>query len=189
MTHNLKTIQPYYDDIKTGKKNFEIRFLDRNYQVGDTLHLEEYIHVKNKLVSGCYTGKFIRKKVTYILKDCPQFGLQEGYCILGLADIEKDINCISANQSYKEFNVPDSIQKELSENTDAQYHNILEIFSIYPETWERKINDLYERLETETLYSEYWKEQALKSYNIISELKRKYENAIKKLKGSEKQCQ
>jgi ASC-1-like (ASCH) protein len=78
MEHNLKTIQPYFDDIKTGKKNFELRENDRNFQIDDIIHLLEY----DKSIG--YTGKIITKKVKYVLKDCPQFGLHEAYCILGL---------------------------------------------------------------------------------------------------------
>lgn len=78
MDHRLKTVQPFFDDMKSGKKPFEIRINDRDYQVGDTLILEEY--------DGRYTGQVKRKSVTYILKNCPQYGLQDGYCILGLKD-------------------------------------------------------------------------------------------------------
>jgi hypothetical protein len=81
MEHRLKTVQPFFNDVKSGKKPFEIRFNDRNYQVGDTLILEEWNNAEG------YTGQVERKSVTYILKDCPQFGLRDGYCILGTKDI------------------------------------------------------------------------------------------------------
>ncbi|MDF2611454.1 MAG: hypothetical protein K0R92_2928 [Lachnospiraceae bacterium] len=42
MQHNLKTLQPYFDDVKSGKKKFELRRNDRDYQVGDKLNLFEY---------------------------------------------------------------------------------------------------------------------------------------------------
>jgi ASC-1-like (ASCH) protein len=81
MVHRLKTLQPYFNDVKIGTKDFELRKNDRNYQVGDTLILEEYDDAD--FTTG-YTGEVIRKTVIYILKDCPQYGLQDGYCILGL---------------------------------------------------------------------------------------------------------
>lgn len=83
MEHRLKTVQPYFSDIKSGKKPFEIRFNDRNYQIGDTLVLEEYDNTD--LTTG-YTGQVIRKSVIYVLQDCPLYGLKDGFCILGLAD-------------------------------------------------------------------------------------------------------
>ncbi len=41
-THELKLDIKYFDDVKNGKKNFEIRKNDRNYQVGDILELIAY---------------------------------------------------------------------------------------------------------------------------------------------------
>lgn len=81
MEHRIKTLQPYFNDVKIGIKEFELRKNDRDYKVGDTLILEEYDDTD--FTTG-YTGEVIRKTVIYILKDCPQYGLQDGYCILGL---------------------------------------------------------------------------------------------------------
>lgn len=83
MIHRLKTLQPYFDDVKSGKKSFEIRVNDRDYQVGDMLILEEY---DNTDFTTGYTGQVIIKSVTYVLMDCSQYGLKDGYCILGLAE-------------------------------------------------------------------------------------------------------
>lgn len=33
---------------------------------------------------GNETDQAIKKKVVYILKDCPQYGLKDGYAILGI---------------------------------------------------------------------------------------------------------
>ncbi|MBH1941658.1 DUF3850 domain-containing protein [Mobilitalea sibirica] len=78
--HDLKCFNPYFQDIWDGKKNFDIRKNDRDYQVGEMLVLREYS------IAAGYRGRAMHKKIGYILKDCPQFGLQEGYCILGLED-------------------------------------------------------------------------------------------------------
>ena len=78
-THELKTIEPYYLKVYLGLKNFELRKFDRDYKVGDTLILKQY-NAENKT----YTGQFMTRKITYILSDATQFGLMEGYCILGL---------------------------------------------------------------------------------------------------------
>jgi len=71
--HELKCISPYFEDVRSKKKRFELRKDDRGFSVGDTLVL---IHPS----SGERTSAF----VTYILKDCPQFGLMPDYVILGL---------------------------------------------------------------------------------------------------------
>lgn len=76
MVHRLKTLQPYFNDVKEKRKNFELRQNDRDFKVGDILVLEEY--------TGKYlTGAGVTRKIKYILKDCPEFGLTPGYCILG----------------------------------------------------------------------------------------------------------
>lgn len=79
--HYLKTWTPYFQDVKKGIKNFEVRKNDRNYQVGDTLILEEFEPDNKK-----YTGAWIPKLVKYKLDD-PQF-VKEGYVVLGLQDIK-----------------------------------------------------------------------------------------------------
>ena len=75
--HELKILPKYYKDVVSGKKNFELRKFDRDYKVGDILLLREYENNK-------YTGREVRVGIGYILKDCPEYGLMDGYCILGL---------------------------------------------------------------------------------------------------------
>ncbi|MCT3132946.1 DUF3850 domain-containing protein [Lactococcus lactis] len=41
-THELKLDIKYFDDVKSGKKNFEIRKNDRDFQVGDILELKAW---------------------------------------------------------------------------------------------------------------------------------------------------
>ncbi len=41
MTHVLKIRDAYFEEIRTGKKRFEVRRYDRPYTVGDRLRLEE----------------------------------------------------------------------------------------------------------------------------------------------------
>lgn len=78
MEHRLKTLPPYFAASKAGIKKFELRKNDRGYQVGDTLLLEEY-----DPPNGGYTGQVLLKRVTYLLEGCPQYGLSDGYCVLG----------------------------------------------------------------------------------------------------------
>jgi len=76
--HDLKICPKYFDDVKRNKKQFEIRKDDRNYQVGDLITLREWDN-------GQYTGREIKNiPIRYILRNVPEYGLKEGYCILGL---------------------------------------------------------------------------------------------------------
>ena len=81
MLHEMKILEQYYADVYSGAKTFELRKDDRNVQVGDTLLLREW-------TGQFYTGRQIPANVTYVLRDCTQFGLMKGYCIIGIdADI------------------------------------------------------------------------------------------------------
>lgn len=42
VTHKLKIIQPFFDDVKNGIKKFELRENDRDFKVGDEVYLQEY---------------------------------------------------------------------------------------------------------------------------------------------------
>lgn len=77
-THILKTERKFFTDIKNGYKKFELRFNDRNFQVGDLLELHE-------TVKGRPTGDKIRfLRIKYILMgdEAEKYGLKKGYCIL-----------------------------------------------------------------------------------------------------------
>ncbi len=91
MEHDLKTWMPYFEEVKSGRKQFELRKNDRGYKIGDTLLLREYnlLGVNNvtQEIEGEYTGRRIDVKVTYILNYEPMknnFGLEKGYCIMGI---------------------------------------------------------------------------------------------------------
>lgn len=76
MLHELKLTQPYFDDVASGKKNFELRRNDRDFYPGDYLALNEY-------TDDGYTGRFLLAMITYVLGRCD--GLRDDYCILGIA--------------------------------------------------------------------------------------------------------
>jgi len=58
-----KTWPKFFELVKKGKKNFDLRMADFKIREGDTLILEEYDPKKKK-----YTGRKIHKKVKYVLK-------------------------------------------------------------------------------------------------------------------------
>ena len=103
--HDLKTVQPYFDQVKAGIKNFELRQYTeqrcgsctpcinhklfvagtgcrapkpaRDFQVGDTLFFRNADNL----------DEFVEREIEYILRDTdPQMEdkLAPGYCVLGL---------------------------------------------------------------------------------------------------------
>jgi hypothetical protein len=59
-----KKIWPkYFKDIKSGKKNFELRLADFKCKPSDVLILREWDQKKKK-----YTGRILEKKVAYVLR-------------------------------------------------------------------------------------------------------------------------
>ena len=75
--HELKVKPVYFEAVKEGIKTFELRRDDRNFKVGDILLLRESEHQ--------YSGRKIKKKVIYILKEIE--GIEIGYCILALGEV------------------------------------------------------------------------------------------------------
>lgn len=73
--HDLKILPKYFTDVISGKKKFELRLNDRDFQVGDIFIMREWY--------GGYTGKYFINSIGYVLKDCPEYGLKDGYCIIG----------------------------------------------------------------------------------------------------------
>ena len=92
----------------------------------------------------------------------------------------KEINEKLRNGSFTERNVAMSI---LTDYADAEEQGLLiklpcKVVDISCESeaikaMKQHIETLKEALETETLYSEYWKEQTMRSYEVIQEFKEK----------------
>lgn len=76
--HKLKIKEEYFNEVKEGRKTFEIRKNDRDYKVGDVVILTK---VDNE---GFLTREVLVGTITYLLKNCPQYGLGCGYCIFSL---------------------------------------------------------------------------------------------------------
>lgn len=79
--HYLKTWTDFFKDIRSGIKQFEVRKNDRDYEVGDTLILEEFNPIKGK-----YTGAWVPEQVIYKL-DVSRF-VKKDYVILGIKEIK-----------------------------------------------------------------------------------------------------
>lgn len=75
--HFLKTEKEHFQATEKGLKHYELRENDRNYKVGDMIHLLE-------TVKGIETGRVFRGRyIIHILKG-GKFGLNKDYCILQL---------------------------------------------------------------------------------------------------------
>jgi len=73
-THYLKTVQPFFSQVKSGTKTFELRRNDRDFQVGDEVYLQEY-----DLSNNSFSGQEVKAFITYVLKDWA--GLEDGFCV------------------------------------------------------------------------------------------------------------
>ena len=83
MIFERKIETTYFEKILTGKKNFEVRLADDNYNEGDTLILKEIDTNKD------YTGRELKKEITYVTntKNCNHWPEEEikkyGLAIIG----------------------------------------------------------------------------------------------------------
>lgn len=84
MTYFSKKIgKKYFDAVDNEIKTFEIRKMDEDYRIGDTLNLREW--VPGTIEPGSYTGRVVKCVITHILthSDYPD-GIKEGYAVLSI---------------------------------------------------------------------------------------------------------
>ena len=72
-----KIIPQYFKEVCAENKRFELRKDEDDVQVGDEMILEEWDPDKG------YTGEVALRPVTYVLRNVPEYGLMDGYCIIG----------------------------------------------------------------------------------------------------------
>lgn len=77
MQHELRCWPEHYAPVDSGAKTVELRLNDRNYQVGDTLHLREYEPIERH-----YTGRASFYRVTHIVQGGPW--LTPGYVAMSI---------------------------------------------------------------------------------------------------------
>lgn len=86
--HQLKCWPRHFQAVFDGRKPFELRINDRDFQIGDTLILDEWQPAANydETKNGFYTGRQVTCTVTYILncdESSPEF-VPDGWIIMGL---------------------------------------------------------------------------------------------------------
>ena len=87
--YKLKIKSEYYVDVINGTKTAEIRYNDRNYQVGDILILNEIDSLGN------FTGNSCQVVVTHILDDAEY--LRDGYVMLSIGVMSRFVLNEEAN--------------------------------------------------------------------------------------------
>lgn len=98
-THELKVWPQFFGPILSGVKTFEYRKDDREprFAVGDVLVLHEYTppyraetdHEWSKSFGGDYTGRGVRRRVTYIARDTPL--IPDGFCVMAIEPIRRPV--------------------------------------------------------------------------------------------------
>lgn len=78
--HLLKIKDEYYKEVLNGSKSFEIRKNDRDFKTGDHIRFTD-------LDCNPRPGEW---RITYVLKDCPQYGLKDGYAILSIVRVDEE---------------------------------------------------------------------------------------------------
>lgn len=77
IVHQVKLVNPFFEETWQGRKPFEIRCNDRDYKVGDWLYLREYFPTFEDKPERY--GRWMLAKVTYLLSHCRVDGLLFGW--------------------------------------------------------------------------------------------------------------
>jgi len=78
LEHKLKIDTEYFEAVLNEKKNFEIRFNDRNFQIEDIVILQEITENRE------YTGREITATISYIT----DFEQKEGFVVFGFKKLK-----------------------------------------------------------------------------------------------------
>jgi hypothetical protein len=91
--HDLKVPVGFWNALESGQKTFEVRYAgDRDFRVGDILHLREWDATAQtpegeKWTAGVgYTGREIYRRISYVLAG-EQWGLRSDYVALAIIPV------------------------------------------------------------------------------------------------------
>lgn len=82
--HELKTWPEYFEPLLIGKKQFEWRRNDRNFQEGDLLKLREW-----GAATASYSGREILARVDYIMGLAGEWNIPDGWVVMSITILER----------------------------------------------------------------------------------------------------
>ena len=90
--HELKIKAEYAAWVYGGYKRFELRKNDRDYQVGDLVKFNVVYDSEFDDIRFYYVKKIEDNiyKITYVLKDVEEYGLDKDYCIFGFVKLVEE---------------------------------------------------------------------------------------------------
>lgn len=92
MIHKIKLNQEFADDVFVGFKNFEVRFNDRNYQVGDVVKFTVVDNDGNIIDHPASLKLF---KIMYVLEK--GWGLKDGWCAFSIFETDEETERLRGN--------------------------------------------------------------------------------------------
>lgn len=78
--HSLKTWPQWFQEVKAGRKPWEVRKNDRGFQEGDILVLQEW-----DPTTKAYTGQALQCKVALVVDSPP--GVRSGYVVMTIKGV------------------------------------------------------------------------------------------------------
>ena len=83
--HSMKLKDEFFDAVQCGMKNFEVRYDDRGFRIGDIVEMKRTFDGLPPIDDD----EVIKRRIVYILRheDFPD-ALKEGYVVLGLSPME-----------------------------------------------------------------------------------------------------
>ena len=94
MIHEIKSLPEFFEEVRKGEKVFELRKNDRDYRVGDLLILKEWDGKR-------YTGRQNTRIVNYVFHGTGEYGLEKGYCILGIGYMDDVLHLIRIKKDLR----------------------------------------------------------------------------------------
>lgn len=90
--HELTIEHEYLIEVDMGRKTFELRKNDRDYQVGNLIRFIDIGATtrRDSYKGDCdvYIDEDTLYRITYVLKGVPEYGLDDDYCILGIKKLK-----------------------------------------------------------------------------------------------------
>lgn len=87
--HELNIKFVYWEELIREVKTFELRKNDRGFEVDDLIHF----NILGRTILGAPNSVPDSNmfKITYILDNVPEYGLMDGYCILGIKRVNLNV--------------------------------------------------------------------------------------------------